>query len=67
MNPSDPIAYVRCPWEGCEETIHITIRVHISEEGAPCPDKPGYSLHTITCEPDLTDVWAHAWSHDEAS
>jgi hypothetical protein len=50
-----PTASVQCPQ--CEEVIDIPIEVIITS--------PEDDQQFIRCEPDLTDVWAHAWTHED--
>lgn len=46
--------HVACP--ECGETIAVPITARLSA--------PGEDGQFVTCEPDLTDVWAHAWTHE---
>jgi hypothetical protein len=49
-----PVAHVECP--KCLEALPIFAgKVRIEGD----PDE-----QTIRIEPDLTEVWAHAWTHD---
>lgn len=47
-----PVVDVECP--ECKEAIPVPIEVEIV--GAPGEQR-------MTCDPDLTDLWAHAWAH----
>ena len=46
-----PSTAVACP--ACGEVIDVPIRVTIHDG------------QFIKCDPDLADVWAHSWTHDE--
>lgn len=50
-----PTASVQCPQ--CEQVIDIPIEVIITD--------PDDDQQFIRCDPDLTDVWAHAWTHED--
>lgn len=52
---SESMATVQCP--NCPEQIDITISVSIDDDG--------HGGQVFNCEPDLTDVWAHHWTHEE--
>lgn len=54
--PPNPTYYVECP--DCEEVIAIPIVVELHG---------GHGGQTMTCEPDLADLWAHSWTHRAAS
>jgi hypothetical protein len=46
---------VQCPT--CQAVIDVPISVVLSD--------PDEGQQFIKCDPDLTDVWAHAWTHEE--
>lgn len=45
--------HLECPT--CGQVIAVPITVTVEESA------DGWLLH---CTPDLTDTWAHAWTHD---
>jgi hypothetical protein len=46
---------VACP--ECREEIYVPVNLKITTDGD--------GAQFIEAEPDLTDVWAHAWTHEE--
>lgn len=51
--------HLRCPYDGCEEDLPVPVRLRLVSV-------PG-SDQTVETEPDLSEVWSHAWTHDEES
>jgi hypothetical protein len=43
-----------CP--KCREELDVPVKLSITTEGD--------GAQFIECDPDLTDVWAHAWTHE---
>lgn len=50
---AQPTAYVECP--DCSQAIPVPIevRIDVDEDGT----------QVIFTEPNLADLWAHAWTH----
>ena len=48
---------IACPF--CEEPLPVPIAVTM--------EWVADNQQQMICTPDLTDVWAHAWTHREAS
>jgi len=46
---------IACPECGEEIEVPVSLAVYEAEDGS----------RGITADPDLTDVWAHAWTHEE--
>lgn len=44
-----------CPVDGCGTTVPATVRCRVVNVG------PGQQ--NLVCEPDMTDVWAHHFTH----
>ena len=51
-SPSSPSLHIECP--ECHEAVPVPIKAWINSEDG------GQTLHV---EPDLADLWAHAWGH----
>jgi hypothetical protein len=47
---------VGCPECGEEITVPVAVGMPVDEAG----------VQRMTLEPDLSDLWAHAWTHTEA-
>lgn len=58
MAKAEPfVVYVACPWECGIPALPIPVRVSFPRAG-----KDGNQVMHL--DPDLTEVWAHAWTHD---
>jgi hypothetical protein len=55
MNPCEPL-HVECP--ACGEVIAVPLVMQ--------DERIEDEHYTFDVAPDLSDVWAHAWTHDEA-
>lgn len=47
-------AHIECPECGEVMPAAVTCQIIESDEGG----------QTLACTPDMTDIWAHVWSHD---
>lgn len=50
------VVHVECP--SCGESMPATVTCEI------LGDTDGED-QTLACTPDMTDIWAHVWSHDD--
>ena len=48
---------VVCPV--CDAEIPVTVTATLGR-----PEEAHAGTATLICEPDMTDLWAHMWSHD---
>lgn len=62
MLSKPPIAYVECPDETCTETLAVPVEVTF-EESPGC--KGDEIIYMVRVNPDLADLWAHAWTHNQ--
>lgn len=51
-------AAVQCPECGGEIPIDVMCRLERNENTG---------TQSLICEPDMTDVWAHAWEHTQVN
>lgn len=49
---SDVGVAIKCP--ACDTVIDVPITVQLVQQG---------DRQYLNCDPDMTDLWAHAWSH----
>lgn len=61
MTPQDSVAHVECP--ECGAVIPVTFTFRLSPQPYIFGREATFLAHAI---PDMTDVWAHAWTHQEA-
>lgn len=62
MKLTMPDLLVECPWEGCNREIPIPVEVNLAVVESTMP---GFSQQQISFNPDLSEVWAHSFSHDD--
>jgi hypothetical protein len=56
--PSTPLSVlVGCPECGQEIAVPVSVDMPMDDEG----------VQRMTFEPDLSDLWAHAWTHTESA
>lgn len=53
--PRSPTTTLGCPECGEAIAVPITVTLAMGADG-----------QLLDCTPDLTDVWAHAWTHSHA-
>jgi hypothetical protein len=58
MSPQEATAYVECPT--CEAVIPVTFTFRLDPQPYIVNGEATFLAHA---EPDLTDVWGHAWTH----
>lgn len=54
--PPSPATALRCPTCDVAITVPITVELSTGADGL-----------VLDCTPDLTDVWAHVWTHGDAA
>lgn len=59
---STNVAHVGCP--ECGAVIPVTFTFRLDPQ--PYIVSNGEAVFRAHADPDLTDVWAHAWTHQEA-
>lgn len=61
----NPIASIKCAYEGCEQVLEVPINVsfQLMDENDPRYEaQPGFTQYEIITDPDLSEVWSHVWA-----
>lgn len=62
MTPQENVVYVQCP--ECGAVVPVTFSFRLDPQPYIVNGDATFLAHA---EPDLSDVWAHAWSHQQAT
>lgn len=56
---TNPIGYTAVTCPVCDTTIDIPVNAEIADTTID-----GEYISSVVCTPDMSDVWAHAWTHE---